>query len=297
MKGLGLHAKLAAALFFLILTLALLLLARPPAPLYSSFHMASSSPAFVDGLLEYTWNVSDTLNEAESPEQSDSPYWWLNSGGKLIIQNGEGETIRGDLPKDDIWRVAYAKDNPTDTDEGSHPQNIFRLITRSSWTNVSVSVPFYIFADHFSASKQRYGSNGLLLMSRYQSGGQTLYYAGVRVDGTAVIKKKFHGTYFTMAQKQIYPGAYDKVKNPTLLPHGVWITLRSDTITNADGTVTVKLYRQDNGNWTELLEAKDDGKMWGETPPILHSGGVGIRTDFMDVGFGTLSAQEEKTPT
>jgi hypothetical protein len=295
MGSIAINAVLAGALFFLIIVLTLLLLINPPAPLYPQI-TAATSTADVGSSFEYTWNVPGTLEESTSPDQSASPYWWLDSGAKLIIEDGVGKTIEGDLPKDDAWRTSYADANPTDTDDGYHPQNIFRLVTRSDWNNVSVSVPFYIVADHFSSSDQRYESNGLLIMTRYQDSGQTLYYSGVRVDGTAVIKKKFHGEYFTMAQKQIYPGTYNKDKSPDLLPHDTWITLKSDTTTDQDGTVTVQLYRLDNGTWTSLLQAKDDGKTWGDTPPIVESGGVGIRTDFMDVTFGTFSAQEEKNP-
>ena len=37
-------------------------------------------------------------------------------------------------------------------------------------------------ADHFSTSPNRNSSNGVLLMSRYSDSGDTLYYAGMRVD-------------------------------------------------------------------------------------------------------------------
>ena len=126
-------------------------------------------------------------------------------------------------------------------------------------------------------------------MSRYQLGGQTLYYAGIRVDGTVVIKKKYNGTYFTMAQKQIFPGTYaGNQPNVNLIPHNEWIRLRSEATTTADGSaVGIALYmmRANETTWTLLLSAKDDGKVFGGTPPITTSGYAGVRTDFMDLKF------------
>lgn len=235
----------------------------------------------------YSFNSPGTLYEAGSAYESSSPYWYLNSGGKLILTGSLGETVQGDLPASDIWAKRYADSNPIDTDNGLHPQNLFRLVTRASVDNVSVEARFFIAKNEHSASPNRNASNGLLLMSRYAPDGQTLYYAGIRVDGTAVIKKKYKGTYYTMAQKQIFPGTYDPDANSNLLPHAEWITLKSDTKTNTDGTVAITLWmkRANDTAWTKLLTATDTGKNYGSTPPIHGPAPVGIRTDFMDVEF------------
>ncbi|MEY4747517.1 MAG: hypothetical protein RLZZ416_566 [Candidatus Parcubacteria bacterium] len=248
---------------------------------------------FVASPFVYSWNSGGVLYEAGSIGQSTSPYWWVNSGAKLIIQNDAGQTIHGSLGALDLWRITYSLSNPVDTDNGYHPQNIFRLVSRSSWGNVRVTVPFKIDADNFSASPNRNASNGLLLMSRYGDNGDTLYYAGIRVDGGAVIKKKYRGTYYTLAQQKIFPGSYAITPSSTtsrdLLPHGEWITLRSDTISNADGSVTIRLFMQREGfAWTKILETKDTGASAGNTVPIKSAGYSGIRTDFMDVRFGTI---------
>lgn len=240
--------------------------------------------------LVYSFNVPGTLQEASSMEESSSPYWWLNSGGQLIVKDGHGETIQGDLPIFDRWRVLYALSNARDTDGGLHPQNLFRLVSKSEWENVTMEASLYIAADRFSASPNRNQSNGLLLMSRYSGDGQTLYYAGVRVDGTAVIKKKYHGTYYTLAQKQLFPGTYAMSGtggSKDLLPHNTWISLRATTKTNADGSVSIalSLLSADNA-WKQILSAKDaGGASVGATPPIRGAFFVGIRTDFMDVLF------------
>lgn len=247
-----------------------------------------AAAALVTSPFLYTFNSNGIVNEAGNINESWSPYWWINSGGKMIIENGVGETIQGSLPPLDPWRIVYLADNPIDTDNGFHPQNIFRLLTRQTWNNIRVETSFFVAGDNFSSSTNRNASNGLLLMSRYQLGGQTLYYAGIRVDGLAVIKKKYTGTYFTMAQKQIFPGSYPAYQTTAnLLPHNEWIKLKSETVTDTSGVVTVSLYmmRGSETAWTLLLSAKDDGKVFGGTPPITQNGYVGIRTDFMDVKF------------
>lgn len=246
----------------------------PPIP-------APSSAPFV-----YSFNADATLSEAGKSSQSTSPYWFLDSGGELIIANGIGQTVHGVLPLTNRWRLAYALDNPRDTDSGTHPQNIFRLVTKQSWEDASVSLSYRIDADNLSASEYRNESNGLLLMTRYRD-HDTLYYAGIRVDGTAVIKKKYAGTYYTMAQAPVFPGVYDRAASPNLLPHGEWISLRVDTVENADGSVTVSLFIAKPGvsGWTRALTAIDDGKKYGGTPPITGAGLAGVRTDFMDVSF------------
>jgi hypothetical protein len=286
MRGMILGVLTAGALIYIA--------TRPAAPSEAPGAAGSSTPPVaVTSPFIYSFNVPGTLQESGSMDASASPYWWLDSGGYFIVGNNTGETVQGALPAADPWRIAYAGSNPTDTDQGAHPQNIFRLVTRSTWDNVREQMGFYIAADNLSSSPNRNESNGLLLMSRYTGDGQTLYYAGIRVDGTAVIKKKYHGTYYTMAQKPVFSGAYTGTgAGANLLPHGEWIALRSDTRTNADGSVTVTLSMQlQGGDWVELLSANDTGKNFGDTPPILGPGYMGIRTDFMDVRFEGFSLE------
>ncbi len=283
-----------AALLTLALYGALAVFSKVPLPsLPPSRANSLPAAAAVSSPFTYHFSVPGILNEAGSMGNSTSPYWWLDSGGELILQGGVGETMQGVAPLLNHWRILYAISNPTDTDGGTHPQNLFRLITRSQWSDVSEEAQFYIETDNFSASPNHNASNGLLLMSRYVLDGQTLYYAGVRVDGTAVIKKKIHGIYYTMAQGKIFPGTYSGyVDDANLIPHAQWLGLRSETTTNADGSVTVRLYMQNAGqsSWALLLEATDKGQ-YGGTAPILGPGYIGIRTDFMDVEFRSFSLE------
>lgn len=239
----------------------------------------------VSSPFDYTFKVSGVLEETGSSADSSSPYWWLNSGGYLTLKNGVGKTIRGKLSSLSPWRLIYSRNNPQDTDNGYRPQNIFRLVSRSKWKDIRQQAYFRIVADNLSDSPNRNASNGLLLFNRYYD-GDNLYYTGIRVDGAAVIKKKIHGSYYTMAYKKIFGGSYNHSTNPNLLPHGSWVGLRSTVENAASGGTMIKVYvdKTGNGTWSLALEAYDDGKSYGG-PALTNSGYVGIRTDFMDVEF------------
>jgi hypothetical protein len=230
----------------------------------------------------YTFNTDGTLHEVGQPAYSSSRYWWLNSGGRLILANGLGSTMQGDAPLYDRWRLAYAASNPLDTDGGRHPQNLFRLIQRQKvWENSQQDVAFRILNDNLSPSPNRNSSNGVLLMSRYGD-GNNLYYGGVRVDGYAIIKKKARGIYTTLASEKIFTGIYNPISTPNLIPHNRWIGLRFITRTQSNGSVELSVWLDDSltGSWRRVAYAID-----AATPVHKNAGYTGIRSDFMDVQF------------
>lgn len=253
-------------------------------------------PTFVEAIITSsfhdTFENDSILEETGRMQDTRSPYWWLNSGGIFTSENGVGKMVQGELAEDNFWRELYNKNNPRDTDNGYHPQNIFRLVTRGKWKNLQQEGYFRIIADRLSSSQYRNASNGLLFFNRYQD-GDNLYYTGIRVDGFVVIKKKTGGKYFTMTYKPVYRGKYDRKKNPNLLPKNTWIGLRSEVVNEADGTVNIKVYLDKNrsGNWELIAEAKDNGKRYGGKA-ILDEGYAGIRTDFMDVEFDDYKIEE-----
>ncbi len=227
------------------------------------------------------------FNQTSSVEESayTSPYWFVNSGGYLKMDGSRGGTVQGDLPLTDYWKKLYELNNPVDTDLGLHPQNIFRLLTRNTWENIRQEAYFVIKKTNLSLSPNRNQSNGLLLFNRYKD-SQNLYYTGVRVDGSAIIKKKKNGIYYTMAEvKGVFPGTYNHETSPNLLTQNKWIGLRSE-IVDENGIVKIKLFLDKgwSGDWQLVAEAEDDGKTFGGSA-ILGSGLGGIRTDFMDVQF------------
>ncbi len=251
----------------------------------------AASTALVAVPFHYHFAVDGVLHESGDMRESTSPYWWLNSGGKLILEDGRGRTIHNALHLNDSWRNIYSSSNSIDTAGGFFPQNIFRLVTRSSWENIRQEMYFRIARHNLTDSPQRNSSNGVLLFNRYKD-GDNLYYAGIRVDGAVVIKKKAGGYYTTLAYEKILSDkVYDRVLNPSLLPENIWIGLRSDIEDLADGSVRITLYldRNSDGIWEKVLTATDTGQA---SPPIRGRGHAGIRTDFIDALFDDFKITE-----
>jgi len=208
----------------------------------------------------------------------------------MVIAQGMGQTLHGTLPLTDSFAKLYLVSNPTDTDGGIHPQNIFRLVGRSPWHNLRQETYFKIEANNLSLSTNRNASNGLFFFNRYQN-ENNLYYTGLRVDGYAVIKKKINGVYSTLAYTRMLPGTYNRSTNPNLLPLNTWIGMRSE-VTTTSGIVTIKVYSDigKTGSWKLVAQATDNGNTNG---PILDTSGFGgIRTDFMDVSFDFYNIAE-----
>jgi hypothetical protein len=193
-------------------------------------------------------------------------------------------TILGNLPSSDRWYGLYKESNPEDTDDGSHPQNIFRLVTKDQKIDNSEQVYFKIHAINLSQSENRNESNGVLLFNRYQN-SDNVYYAGLRVDGAVVIKKKILGEYQTLAVKKIISGTYNRNSNPNLLQTNAWYGLKT-IVKNEGESVRIILYLDttNSGSWKELLNVLDSNPL--KDGMSLHKDGHGgIRTDFMDVEF------------
>lgn len=250
-------------------------------------------PASVNATFGDSFDAPYTVREDGDMSGSNNANWWVSSGAYLISASGVGSTVVGALPTFDPWRVAYSLSNSRDTGNGYYPQAIFRAVLRTQWQNSRQEVYFKVVGDNLIASPNRNASNGLLLFNRYQD-AFNLYYTGVRVDGHAVIKKKVDGTYYTMAYKKIFDDiAYDAVTNSNVLPKDTWIGVRSEIMTKADHTVSVKMYVDTGktGTWVLAAEAIDDGTQYGGAP-FLSAGHGGMRTDFMDVLFDDFSIQD-----
>jgi hypothetical protein len=243
-------------------------------------------PHFASGFAE-----DFALDETDSMEKSASPDWWLNSGGWFIQRDGIGSTWVGEAPAGSPWREIYNRTNPYDTDQGAHPQNLFRLIARSQWSSPEQRVYFRILGDNLSASSNRGKSNGVLLFLRYRD-ADNLFYAGVRVDGSVVIKKKSGGVYTTLAETPWFPGTYNRASAPNLIPHQAWIGLRTVMTTLGD-TLTIQLYIDPDrsGFWILALQAE---ATLDPAHALAQPGHGGIRTDFLDVEFDDYRIEESK---
>jgi hypothetical protein len=218
---------------------------------------------------------SGTLEEAPEIAASSDPDWWVSSGA-LFFRNDVARTNHGDLPAESPWRQRYARSNPTDTDGGAHPQNVFRLVRRRVLGDVAQEVGFRVDATSRSASPNRNASNGVFLFQRYLSENDD-YASGVRVDGQATIKKKTGGTTRTLALRDLYAhgAAWDRDVNFTFLPQGRTIAMRTETRNQPDGSVDLRLF-VDGDLVLEVIDGTG-----GLTSPGL----TGIRSDFMDVEF------------
>lgn len=256
-------------------------------PFITASPSIGSKEAEVHSHFFYGFETESLLPESGKMNESWSPYFWVNSGALLIIENGVGRTIKGTLPVSSPWVASYAQLYGVDTLNGTQPQNVFRLLTRKEWEVFQQQIYVRITDIHTPKSPNVNTSNGIFLYSRFQNGDNT-YYAGIRVDGALVIKKKYNGDYYTLAEKQIYPypPGKDASSIRNLIPLRKWIGLKTIITTNAIGTVSIKLFidLENNGVWASVLEAADDGKSYGGNA-IVVPGYAGIRTDFMDVEF------------
>lgn len=233
-----------------------------------------------------SFDQATTIDESSAINQSSDPHWWVNSGGRMTIRNGVGQSVMGTLAWLDAWRFDYALSNPIDTDQGRHPQNLFRLVQRGQWQNETQEAFFMINRIHTSRSPNRNASNGILFFNRYQ-GGDTLYYAGVRVDGAAVIKKKYHGVYYTLDYRPVFTEPiYDRRHQPNVLPLRTWVGLRVQVENVEAKNIHLRLWMDvgRTGEWKLVAEATDDNQSYGGQA-IVQSGHAGIRTDFMDIVF------------
>lgn len=224
---------------------------------------------------------SYTLEEVSPAEHSSSPDFWLNSGAYLYVEDGQARTHLGPLDQDSKWQLAYKDYNSDSTDEGYYPQNIFRLLTRQLYLNSSQELTFNIDKINLSSGEHRNESNGVLLFMRYLD-QDNLYYAGLRVDGAYVIKKKIEGEYTTLAYKQYFPGDYNKSSSPNLVPTSQNLYIKVDILTMPDGTPYIKLFSKRTASdiWELMLDYRDYSSTAIKVP-----GANGIRTDFMDVRF------------
>jgi hypothetical protein len=226
-----------------------------------------------------------TLEEAGSEQESASSSLWLSSGGRFFIEGAGGRTLQGELPPDDRWRVAYAVSNPTDTDGGVHPQNVFRLIARSLHRDARSEASFIVRRTNLSASPNRSQSNGVLLFLRFRD-GEHAYYGGVRVDGNAVIKKEVNEQNFTLALNPVFPGAWSRDGNPNLIPANQEIDLAAEIEDRPGGTVAIRIFV----DGVLAAEAVDDGVSFGGA--VLPEGLSGIRGDFMDLELPSFAFRD-----
>lgn len=244
----------------------------------------ASTAANISLPFSYSFQVNGSLDEAANQSLSSSAYWWVESGARLNLLNGAGKTFAGNLSSGSSWYKSYAVSNPIATDNGSHPQNVFKMFLRSSQLNLSAQIYFKRDSDNLSNSVNKHAYNGESLFLRYVD-TNNFYYAGVRADGGVVIKKKVNGSYQTLAYKKVLAGTYDSVNSPDLIPKNVWVGLKATIANDSSGNPIITLYMDQNntGAWTQVLQVTDNPATYGAG--ISSAGLIGIQSDFADAEF------------
>ena len=247
-------------------------------------------------LLSENFDVNTTIHQAARKDLSQSDVWWVNSGGLLVIENGIASTLIGRLPTGSTLQERYVG-KAERTDGGFRPQNIFRLLTIEKWKDTSIELVFRVVGTDSTPSIERTASNGILLFGRYQD-QDNLYYAGIRVDGYLMIKKKKDGEYKTLALQKVFDGTYDKEKTPNLIPQNKWMRLRAvySNVRSELVDIEVSIDTDNDGEFDSETVVLDRGQFFGNfDTPYTQEGHAGIRTDFMDVEFSDYSITDLTT--
>ncbi|MEA2715577.1 MAG: hypothetical protein QOG91_605 [Candidatus Parcubacteria bacterium] len=245
------------------------------------------TPALMGTPFLYDFSTGGTISQPGASGSANA-YWWVISGGGLFQTGGVGTTFQGMAPATNYWRIYYATQSPVLTDTGTHPQNIFAMLLRQSYLDISEDIYVRKNADNLANAVNKQAYNGVSLYLRYTNYAN-FYYVGIRCDGNAIIKKRVNGIYQTMASKKVLPGTYDLTTSPDLIPTGVWIGLRAAVATQSSGIpkVSLSLDIGRTGLWTLAIETLDDPVKYG--PKVASAGMVGIRTDLMDMSFDDFS--------
>ncbi len=248
--------------------------------LRSSFAAVAFSDAmdsYPEGLItsEYSYYNSTATDAKKNPK------WQMTSGSLFsATYNGVKAGYSG-FP-------TPAGTGPNPTPAANNNSAVFRMISvPSNFSNSEVSFRLLNKQMSQSTSFPAVAWDGVHVWLRYQS-EEGLYAASVnRRDGSVVIKKKTPGgpsnggTYYTLASTS---------SNAQPIPYGTWQNIKASIVTNADKTVTIKIYRENS----LVLTAIDNGTLGGA--PILAPGKVGIRGDNCEFYFNNVVVNES-TPT
>lgn len=195
---------------------------------------------------------------------------WNPSASDAIV-SPDWEMTSGSLLARDGWAWTGVPDGSS-PDSGSAVTTgsaVFRLNTRR-FDFEAVDVAFRLRVDGLVTTSRTPATawDGVHVFLRYQSESE-LYYASVnRRDGAVVIKKKCAGgdanggTYVTLASTgRTHP-----------IPFGVEQAIAAGIADNADGSVTIRVWR----DGALVLEATDAG---AGCAPLHGTGAVGVRGD------------------
>lgn len=247
---------------------------------------ASYNPPLANGLItnEFAyWNKGN-------PSAKTTPDWQMSSGS-LFARRGVFWTGNTDS-------CSNSPRGPNATSSNCTDSNVFRLNTVKTFAGnlaISIAVKQNVNIHDASCNEHNFCWNGTHVWLRYLS-QYNLYYASVnRADGQVVIKRKVpcgpsdSGTYFVL-------GSYVRHDFAT----GVWNHYTVTVQTNADQSVTIKLFDDSLSSTRPIVSGTDHGGInpnWSPKctvaghyasanyPPITAPGSIGIRGDFANFEF------------
>lgn len=206
------------------------------------------------------WNPTD-------PTRANSPDWEMTSGS-LFARSGNGYSGTVDATPPDA------------TSSTSTDSSVFRLNTKNfSFGNARVSMNLNIAKLATTSRTPAVDWDGVHIFLHYQSQYE-LYYASVaRRDGHVVIKKKClggpsnGGSYYALGTSELSGMPFSL---------GVWHAVGASVRTNADGSVTIVLFRDGKA----VTSATDTGV---GCAPITKAGATGIRGDNAEFSFNNFT--------
>lgn len=232
--------------------------------------------------LPFVENFSDVVTETSYPDNSDSNTWNVTSGAYLNIGKGTARTNSVALTSGKYFD-AY-KDN-VDCEGGAHPENIFRVVSRdATLQDFTFSASFKITRVSKSTSPNRTPDKGISLMFHYVDESNVMYLSA-RHDGQISVKRKENGVYTTLAIVPAwFPGDYDRILHPTLLPVGTTFSLKV-AVKSSGGVTSITAWVSDPGTTTyhQVLTTSDNA------PALAVPGRVGIRSDFCSTEIDNIS--------
>ncbi len=250
---------------------------------------SAATAANINLPFSYNFSYPGQLEQAQTIDQSSSPYFWLKYGGRVKIANGVGSTITGSVPATDTWYKVYSKMDLVEFDNGSHPQNRFFMLMRNSGSETDTSSQVYLnhLASNLSNIKNVHEYNAESLVVRYQD-DNNYYFASIRTDGYLTLRKKVGGVYKTLASKKVLAGSFNPTSAPDLIPTNKWIGLKVTVINSSTSMPTLTVYTDigRTGTWRMELSATDDPAVYGQS--IANAGLVGIKSDYSDMQFDDL---------
>jgi hypothetical protein len=231
--------------------------------------------SYADGLItsEYTFWNPGAANAKPNPN-------WEMTSGSLFAATLAGEKVAySGVPTYETTSVA------TPTPASANNSAVFRLTSvPAGFDNVAVSFRLNNKQLVSTTGTPAVDWDGIHVFLRYVS-EENLYYASVnRRDGSLAIKRKVPGgpsnggTYYTLAGTSA--GKYN-------IPFNTWQNIKASVKTNADGTVTIQIFR----DGVLALSAVDDGRITGAAP-ITQPGKVGIRGDNDEFYFDDFTVDD-----